>query len=90
MFEDDYEENKNLLQDDSLILNPHDQDTFLFEENTQILLRAKEDVWWYVDDNFLGEEKEVVFDIETFGTYEIKALGENGREEIIEIFVEEK
>jgi len=90
LFEDDYEENKNLLQDDSLILNPHNQDTFLFEENTQILLRAKESVWWYVNNNFFGEGKEIILDIETFGTYEIRALGENGKEEIVEIFVEEK
>jgi len=88
LFEDNYEENKNLFQDDSLILNPHNQDTFLLEENTQILLRAKESVWWYVNDNFFGEGKEVVFDIENYGTYEIRALGENGKEEIVEIFVE--
>ena len=88
LFEDDYEENRNLLQDDSLILNPHNQDTFLFEENTQIPLRAKESVWWYVNDNFLNEGKEVVFDIENSGVYKIKALGENGKEEFVEIFVE--
>ncbi len=90
LFEDDYEENKNLLQDDSLILNPHDQDTFLFEENTQILLRAKESVWWYVNDNFFGEGKEIIFDIENPEIYKIKALGENGKEEVVEIFVEEE
>ena len=90
LFEDNYEENKNLLQDDSLILNPHNQDTFLFEENTQILLRAKESVWWYVNDSFWGEGKEIVFDVENSGVYTIKALGENGKEEVVEIFVEEE
>jgi len=90
LFEDNYEENKNLLQDDSLILNPHDQDTFLFEKNTQILLRAKENVWWHINDNFFGEGKEIIFDIETSGVYKIRALGENGKEEVMEIFVEEE
>jgi len=88
--EDNYEESKNLLQDDSLILNPHDQDIFLLEKNTQIPLRAKEDVWWYINDNFFGEDKEVIFDIENPGVYEIKALGENDKEEVVEIFVEEE
>jgi len=88
LFEDDYEENKYLLQDDSLILNPHDQDTFLLEKNTQIPLRAKEDVWWYINNNFFNEGKEIIFDLESSGVYEIKALGENGKEEIVKIFVE--
>jgi len=29
-----------------------------------------------------------VFDIENYGTYEIRALGENGKGERVEIFVE--
>jgi len=90
LFEDDYEEKKNLLQNDSLILNPHNGDTFLLEENTQIPLRAKKEVWWYVNGKFLGEEKEIVFDIENSGVFKIKALGEEGEEEIVEIFVEEE
>lgn len=88
LFEDNYEENKNLLQDDSLILNPHDQDVFLLEENTRIILRAKEIVSWQIDDIFLGEEKEIIFDIENTGIYRIKALSKNGKEEIVEVFVE--
>ncbi len=88
--EDDYEENKNLLQDDSLILNPHNGDIFLLEENTRIPLRAKKEVWWYVNNKFFGEEKEIILNIENSGTHKIKALGENGKEEVVEIFVEEE
>lgn len=86
--EDNYEETKSLLQDDSLILNPHNDDIFLLEKNTQILLKAKESVWWYANDAFLGEGKEAIFDIENPGIYEIKALGENGKEESVKIFIE--
>lgn len=90
LLEDDYKENKNLLQDDSLILNPHNGDIFLLEENTRIPLRAKNDVWWYIDDSFWGEGKEAVFDIQNAGAFKIKALGEEGKEEVIEIFVEKE
>ena len=90
LFEDNYEEAKNLLQDNSLILNPHNGDIFLLEENTRIPLRAKSDVWWYVNDKFLDEKKEIILDIENSGAFKIKALGENGKEEIVEIFVEEE
>ncbi|MCK4799911.1 hypothetical protein KAS31_02940, partial [Candidatus Parcubacteria bacterium] len=90
LFEDDYEEKKNLLQNDNLILNPHNGDTFLLEENTQIPLRAKKEVWWYINDKFFEEAKETVFDIENSGVFKIKALGEEGEEEIVKIFVEEE
>ncbi|MCK4592486.1 transglycosylase domain-containing protein [Candidatus Parcubacteria bacterium] len=90
LFEDDYEENKNLLQDNSLILNPHNGDIFLLEENTQILLRAKKEVWWYVNNKFFGEEKEIILDIENSGIYKIKALDENSKEEVVKIFVKEE
>ena len=90
LFEDNYEENKTLLQDDSLILNPHNGDVFLLEENTRIPLRAKKEVWWYVNNKFFGEEKEIILDIENSGTYKIKALSENGKEEVVEIFVEKE
>ena len=71
-------------------LSPHNGDTFLLEENTQIPLRAKKEVWWHINDKFFEETKETVFDIENSGVFKIKALGEEGEEEIVKIFVEEE
>jgi len=87
---DDYEKNKNLLENNNLILNPHDGDIFLLEEITQIPLRAREEVEWSVGDKFIGVGKEIILDVEDFGSYEIRAVGEDGKEEIVEIFVEEE
>ena len=88
LVDDDYEENKNLLENNNLILNPHDGDIFLLEEITQIPLRAREEIEWFVDDRFLGAGKEIIFDVEDFGNYEIKGVGGDGKEEIIIVFVD--
>jgi len=88
--DDDYEKNKKILENNNLILNPHDQDTFLLEEITQIPLRAREEVEWFVDDKFLGTGKEIIFDVEDFGSYEIRGVSGDGREEIVKVFVEKR
>ena len=88
LVDDNYEESKNLLENNNLILNPHNGDIFLLEEITQIPLRAREEVEWYVDDRFLGAGKEIVFDVESFGDYAIRAVGEDGEEERVVVFVE--
>ena len=85
---DDYEKNKNILENNNLILNPHNGDIFLLEEITQIPLRAREEVEWYVDGQFLGVGKEIIFDVESFGDYEIRAVGENGEEEKIIVSID--
>jgi len=90
LVDDDYEKNKNLLENNNLILNPHDGDIFLLEEITKIPLRAREEVEWFVDNRFLGVGKEIIFDVESFGDYEIRTVGEDGKEEIVKVFVEEE
>jgi len=85
--DDNYKENKNLLENNNLILNPHDGDIFLLEETTQIPLRAREEVEWFVDDKFLGTGKEIILDVESFGNYEIRGVGENGKEEKVLLFI---
>jgi len=86
---DDYEKQKMMLMKDKLIVSPHDKDTFLFEKNTQIPLRSGEESKWYINDEFLGSGKEIVFIPQNYGIYRIEAASiENGRKESISIHLE--
>ncbi|MFH0856790.1 MAG: penicillin-binding transpeptidase domain-containing protein, partial [bacterium] len=86
---DDYEKFKNLLKDDSLILNPHNGDTFLFEPGMEILLTAREETEWFINDSSFGTGDEIIFSPAAAGNYTIKAKLKNA-EEIIKIFVEKE
>lgn len=77
---------QNLLTDTSLITNPHDGDTFSFEPNMQILLRAKGSARWYANNNPIGEGAEISFQPVTSGTYTIRATSQS-KEEIVKILV---
>jgi len=87
---DNFEKYKNLLKDDSIILNPHNNDEFLLEKNTQIPLKARTNTKWLINGNFLTEDKEALFIPEATGAYTIKAIeaeSENPREEEIIIYL---
>jgi len=86
---DNYETAKNLLkiEDSQLILSPHNGDTFLLEENTQIILKAKENVTWFVNDEFFAEGESVIFVPQKEGQYRIEALGSNNQKEGITILI---
>lgn len=75
LFGDNDEEYKNLLKnsDTSLILMPHDQDIFQLEKNTKIILRAKEKVRWFINNELFGEGAEKVFVPKKTGQYKITA-----------------
>jgi len=84
---DDFDKIQNALKEESLILNPHDGDNFLLEEDTKIILRAKEPVVWFINEEIL-EGKENIFVPKNPGYFEIKAKSlRNGKEEKIKIFV---
>jgi membrane carboxypeptidase/penicillin-binding protein PbpC len=85
---DDYQRTKNVLmeEDKSLILNPHQGDTFLFEENSKIILKAKEEVNWFINGEFFSQGKEVIFLPPKPGNYKIKAQNFS-QNEVIEIFL---
>lgn len=81
---DNYENIKNMLivKDTALILNPHQNDIFLWEKTTQIPLKAKEKVNWFVNplpkseaspEQFLGFDSEIIFKPPSPGAYQIKA-----------------
>ena len=88
---DNYEKQKNLLKekDLSLILAPHDGDTFLLEKNTSIFLKAKENAAWYIDGALLDPKQKNIFNPEKSGQYRIKAIGASGQTEEVDIFVNE-
>ena len=81
-------EHESFLLDDTLILSPHDKDTFLLSPRSSIPLKAKNDATWFVDRKRLGEGKTMDFSPLTSGTYEIEARAEEKRE-IITITVQD-
>jgi penicillin-binding protein 1C len=87
--EDDYEKCLKVLKerDLSLILSPHDGDIFLLEDNTKIILRAKENVEWFLNGEIFAEGKEVVFQPKKPGQYNIRAKNSSNFEEI-DIFLQ--
>jgi len=87
---DDYKKQRNLLEDKQIILNPHQNDVFLLEENTRISFEAKEKVFWYVNGEVMGEGDGVVFKPEISGVYDITAKTKDGREENTKIYVEKE
>ena len=88
---DNYEKAKIALKenDSSIILNPHNGDNFVLENNTQIIFQAKEKVKWYINSEFFGEEEKIIFPPSKTGQYKITAQTPEGREETIYIFLAE-
>jgi penicillin-binding protein 1C len=84
LHEDDYEKSRNILkqQDSDLILTPHQEDIFLFENNTKINLEAKENVKWLINDKFFNKAKICVFSPQSPGTYKITALSDSASQTI--------
>ena len=87
LMNDDYEKILNALKEKSLILNPHDGDIFILEENTQIILKAKEPVSWFIDEKSLSENNNIFAPKET-GYYQIKAKAvRDGFQETVTVWV---
>jgi penicillin-binding protein 1C len=87
---DNFDESLEMLkkEEGSLILTPHEGDTFLLEDS-QIILKSKENVKWFVNGDFLGQGEEVIFVPAKEGIYQIEAKSQNGLEEKINILVNE-
>lgn len=88
---DNYEKSRSLLKDkdSSIILNPHSGDNFLLEKDTEIALRAKEKVKWFVNNAFLTESSSAVFAPKKTGRYRITAATPNGSQETIYVSLSE-
>jgi membrane carboxypeptidase/penicillin-binding protein PbpC len=89
LVDDNYEEGRNLLLTDKLILEPLNKDLFLLEYNTVIPLKANETVSWEINGNLWGEGNNIIFDPPSAGKFSIKAKTSSGKEEVITIFVNE-
>jgi len=85
--DDNYETYLNALKDQNLILNPHEGDIFLLEENIQIILKAKGTVRWFVNGEFLGEGQRNIFVPQAAKQYKIKAENFRGHQEAVTILV---
>lgn len=86
--EDNFEEAQNIIQknDDALIINPHNEDVFLYEKSSSILLKAKEDCSWEINNQYLGKGKEIFFKPEKEGEYKIQASSSDQIETITILF----
>lgn len=84
---DKYEEYKNLLKDNSIILKPHNNDEFQLESSTQIPLSATKKVKWYINNIYQDTITKYIFKPTKTGKYNIKIIDENNKEESIDIFI---
>lgn len=66
-------EHSNLMQDNRIILYPHNEDMILLENLTSVPLRASEKVSWYISGVYIGEGEEWDFSPSATGVYQIKA-----------------
>ncbi len=83
--DDAYTQTLNILKekDSTLILSPHQDDTFLLEKNTRIILRAKEEVNWFINGKMLGNGQELTYTPVESGYLQIHAQTREGFEEKI-------
>lgn len=88
---DNYQQALNLLTDHKeLILKPHPQDQFLLESDTQIILEAKKEVSWFVNDKFINKSRTTRFSPHRTGAFKIRASTPKGTEEEVTIQVNAK
>ncbi len=89
--DDDFEIYKDLMQNDNLILSPHNGDTFLFEKGMQIPLKARDEVEWLINNNPVETPRwgdshsnaDTIFSPINYGKYTIKAVSGDRHEEVI-------
>ncbi|MDD4351956.1 MAG: transglycosylase domain-containing protein [Candidatus Gracilibacteria bacterium] len=87
--DDDYESMKQKMSSNSLISYPHDGDILLLGEDMRILLKAREEVKWYINNELLEEGPKTIFAPSTAGNYQIRAEA-SGQTETISIEVVEE
>ena len=87
--DDDYEKHLNALKenDSEIIISPHNNDIFLFQENTEIILEAKKQAKWFINDEFFEESTKIIFTPKQAGTYKIKAETQNEFQQTITIYI---
>jgi membrane carboxypeptidase/penicillin-binding protein PbpC len=81
---DNFEKAENIIksQDENLILSPHNNDVFLYEETSRIILKAKEVVAWTINNEDFGSAEELIFQPKKEGRYVITASASGNKETI--------
>lgn len=74
---DDYEFARDILKNNTLVVQPHHNDTLYFENGMTIPLVASEPVEWSVNNSVLGEGSSISWNPSAAGIYLITARGEN-------------
>lgn len=86
---DDYENARVLLNDDKLILSPHEGDIFLLENKTRIPLKAKKEVKWLINDTLVGRGNNIDWYPPKKGAWRILVKDENGKREGVTIIIDQ-
>ena len=71
--QDSIQEHQNVLITDTLIMNPHNEDTFELNPKTTIPLRARTLVRWSIDSTDIGEGTDMTWTPTSNGTYMVHA-----------------
>lgn len=72
-----------MIDADTLIIQPHDGDTFALLADTEILLKSLKPVTWFVNHDNIGTGKMQYFTPNRTGEYVIVALTDDGVEETV-------
>ncbi len=95
LIEDNFEYAQNIIinQDNELILNPHDNDVFAFDQNSKLFLQAKESVIWKIKSlesktwQTIGTGTKVEFTPKEKGDYQITASSSKQSQTILVHFI---
>lgn len=85
---DNYERARAIMQNDRIVISPHDGDVFAFEPEMTIPLETKNDIDWYIDGQLTGRGKKISWKPAEPGTYHIGAKGHQAGEQSISITVQ--
>jgi len=88
---DDFSKAQNIIknQDKAFILNPHNDDVFLFAPEASIVLKAKAAAHWQINNQDFGSGQEIVFSPKKEGRYQITASSQNQSETIAVQFIKQ-
>ncbi|MBI3589344.1 MAG: transglycosylase domain-containing protein [Candidatus Liptonbacteria bacterium] len=81
---DHYQSVRNLIEDNGLILEPHNGDVFAVESGATVPLHSREEANWYIDGKFLDAGDDLSWP-PAIGVHQILAETKNGKKEKVEI-----
>lgn len=76
--DDDVAHARLVMKDNGIVLEPHDQDVFMFQEGMSIPLRASKSLTWKVNGKILGEGEKIFWSPIQPGDYTIDASKKGG------------